>query len=82
MFASIKSRKINILNFVTNKVLNMSGLFSGCTNIISLDLSKLNINEAKDLSFMFSSCKSLSNIIFPNFENNKINNLSGIFKKL
>ena len=41
---------------------NLNGFFSGCKDIISLDLSNLNTTNVTDMSFMFNECHKLKEI--------------------
>ena len=43
-----------------NRIINMSGMFSGCNSLISLpDISKWNTSNVKEMSSMFLGCNSL-----------------------
>ena len=57
---------LNIMNFDTSKVTNMSGMFCGCRSLNDLCFPNYNFvtKNALDISFMFYNCRSLKNIIF------------------
>ena len=51
-----------IENLNTEKVTNMSGMFSDCSDLTSLDLSNFNTAKVENMSYMFGSCFSLTGI--------------------
>ena len=51
--------KLNLSNFNTENVTNMSFMFGNCKNLINLDLSKFNSKNITNMSNMFDDCKSL-----------------------
>ena len=54
-------------------------MFSGCKNLQKLNVSYLNINNAKNISNMFSECSNLKEINASNF---KTNNYKNFFSQL
>ena len=60
MFKGCSSLKeLNLNNFNTNNVTNMSNMFYGCYSLKSIDLSSFNKTDVKDVSCMFYGCSSL-----------------------
>ena len=60
MFSRCSSLKeLNLSNFNTNNVTDMSYMFSRCTSLTTLNLSNSNINNVTDMSSMFNGCSSL-----------------------
>ena len=57
--------------------LSFISLFSGCINLISVDLSKISLKINQQLNEMFSGCKSL---IYVNFNSKNIIPLSTVYK--
>ena len=55
---------INLSNFNTSTVNNMSYMFSGCSSFTNINLSNFNTNNAIDMRYMFYGCSSLTNINF------------------
>ena len=49
-------KKLNIYNFNTNNVTNMSHMFYDCSTLKELNLSNFNINNMIDMSRMFFGC--------------------------
>ena len=51
LFKGCKSlTNINLSNFNTNKVTNMSGMFYECSSLANIDLSNFNTNNVIDMS--------------------------------
>ena len=49
-------KELNISNFNTNNVTDMSGMFDGCSSLKELNLSNFDTNNVTDTSFMFHDC--------------------------
>ena len=47
--------------FKTNKVTNMSNMFSGCSTLKKLNLSNFNTNNLTNMEGMFIGCSSRKN---------------------
>ncbi len=58
------------------------GIFSGCSSLISLDLSNFNTNKVNNMMMMFSSCSSLNSLNLSNFNTNNVNKMKNIFFNL
>ena len=46
-------------------------MFSKCTNLKNLDLSKFDTSKVNNMKYMFSSCNSLNKVIVNKEENTK-----------
>jgi len=57
-----------------------SGIFQSCTALESLDLSRFNTENIKDMSFMFSDCFSLSEINLPETDALQVEDMSHMFQ--
>lgn len=71
-------------NYVTN--LTQSGYaqngnkyFDGLNNLSSIDVSKLNISNIKDLSFYFRGCSSLYSLNIEYWDTKEVKNFAGMF---
>ena len=51
--------KLNLSNFNTQNVTDMSDMFHCCYSLTSLNLSNFNTQNVTNMSGMFSYCKSL-----------------------
>ena len=57
MFICCSSLKeLNLNNFNTNNVTDMSYMFNGCSSLKELNLNNFNTNNVTDMSDMFSGC--------------------------
>ena len=54
---------LNLSNFNTNNVTNMSHMFFKCSSLTSLNLSNFNTNNVTDMSHMFSGMNKGCNLI-------------------
>ena len=62
--------ELNLTNFFTDNVTDMSGMFVGCISLQELNLSNFNTNNVKDMSFMFWRCWFLTKLNISNFKTN------------
>ena len=53
----------------TEAVTDMSGMFIGCDNLTSLDLTSFKVSKVTDMSFMFAYCNSLEMIYAGDWSN-------------
>lgn len=56
-----------------------ANMFSGCSNMISVDLSELNTSYVTDMSFMFVGCSSLRNVDISGFDISNVSNMGYMF---
>ena len=69
-----------INNFVTNKVVDMSGLFQLCKELEYLDLSNFDTSNVTNMRYMFGACHKLKEIKGINkFITNKVVNIRKMF---
>ena len=82
MFSGCNSLEfINLSNFNTELVTNMSNMFSRCNSIISFNLSHFNTESTTDMSYMFSGCNSTEIIDVSNFNTKSVINMSNMFSE-
>ena len=73
MFYNCSSlKKINLNNFITNKVINMEYMFGFCSLLKELDISNFKINENTNIFDMFRECGNLRKIYVNDIKTNKI----------
>lgn len=53
---------LDIRNFDTSSVIDMSHMFCDCSKLTSLDLSNFDTSQVTDMSYMFYHCKNLTDI--------------------
>ena len=72
---------IDISNWSTKEVINMSKLFCECNELISLpNLQFWNTENVKDMSFLFFGCEKLENIEgISKWKTNNVENMSDMF---
>ena len=71
---------IDLSNFNTKNITDMSIMFNKCSYLVKLDLYYLNTQNVTDMSHMFYSCISLTNIDLSSFNTEKVTNISYMFK--
>ena len=76
-FHSLK--QINLSNFITNDVFNMSEMFSDCISLKKLELSNFKTDGVNEMSGMFSGCIALEELDIYNFNFANVQNKLNIF---
>ena len=79
MFSHCSFTYLDLSNFNTEDVTNMSSLFYGCDSLININLSNFNTQNVIDMSHMFDGCKSLINLDLSNFNNQKVSIMNNMF---
>ena len=69
-----------IQNLNTEKVTNMSMMFSGCEALTSLDVSNFNTQNVTNMIKMFHGCKALKSLDLSNFNTQNVTNMSMMFE--
>ena len=70
---------LNLSNFNTQNVTNMSRMFYNCESLTNLNLSNFNTQKATNISGLFYNCKSLINLNLFNFNTQNVTNMSYMF---
>ena len=60
--------ELNLSQFKTSQVYDMSAMFEGCSSLKSLDLSHFDISLVTSMALMFHGCSSLEFLNLPSFE--------------
>ena len=63
----------------TSKATDMSGMFSSCGGLTSLDVSKFDTAKVTDMSFMFQGCSGVTLLDVSKFDTAKVTNMSSMF---
>ena len=58
----------------------MSGMFYGCQNLSSLDLSKFNTEKVTNMSGMFAGCQNLSSLDLSKFNTKEVKHMNSMFE--
>ena len=70
---------LDLCNFNTNNVTDMSYIFSECSSLTSLNLSNFNTNNVTNMKLMFYKCSSLTSLNLSNFNTINVTNMSYMF---
>lgn len=70
----ITSAKVNV-----TKIWSTYGMFRGCYNLKTVDLSGLDTSEVVNMAYMFTGCESLETIDLSGFDTSKVKYMSGMF---
>ena len=65
----------------TSMVTNMKNMFSGCSSLLSLDLSHFNTSQVTDMSELFRDCRELVELDIRNFDTSKVTDMAQMFKE-
>lgn len=75
-----KMRSIKGLEYLnTLMVTDMSKMFSGCSSLTSLDISKLKTDKATNMSNMFNRCSRLTSLNLNGLKTDNVTNMSYMF---
>lgn len=67
--------------FNTANVITMSNMFSGYTNLTSLDISGFNTANVTNMSYMFSYCQNLGSLNLSNLNLQSVTTMAGMFNR-
>lgn len=70
---------LDVSNFNTQNVEDMSIMFEYCSALSSLDLSKFNTANVKNMEDMFKECRKLSLLDLSNFNTERVKDMSSMF---
>ena len=71
--------EIDLSNFDTSKVTNMSNMFLGMSNLTTLNLSNFNTSQVTNMSSMFGFMSNLTSLNLSNFDTSQVTNMAGMF---
>ena len=57
----------------------MGYMFSGCSSLISLNISNFNTSQVNYMGYMFYGCSSLISLNISNFDTSKVNDMDDMF---
>lgn len=70
---------IDITNFDTSNVTNMSGMFWNCNNLTSLELRNFNTSKVTNMSNMFSGCNNMTSLNISTFNTDNVTSFNNMF---
>lgn len=71
--------ELDLSNFDTSKVANMSHMFNGMRNLTTLNLSNFNTSNVTNMGGMFFSMTNLTTLNLSNFDTSKVTNMGSMF---
>ena len=74
--------EIDLSNFDTSKVTNMSNMFNNMASLTTLDLSSFDTSNVTDMRYMLSSMRNLTTLDLSNFNTSQVTNMNGMFSLL
>ena len=80
IFRGLDGLKFLILNKAVINKTDLSFLFYGLNNLISLDLSEIKTNFIENISYMFYNCSKLKNLDLSYFNTSNVRNMLSIFE--
>ena len=73
MFSDCSSlTSLNVSNFDTSKVTDMSEMFNVCSKLTSLNVSNFNTSNVTYMDWMFTSCYKLTSLDLSSFDMSKV----------
>ena len=74
-----KINSIDMANWDTINVTDMSGMFDGCAYLTSIDVSKWDTSNVTDMSGIFRGCSSLTSIDVSNLDTSNVTDMTYMF---
>ena len=63
----------------TSEVTRMDCMFTGCSGLTSLDVSRFNTDKVEGMRYMFASCNRLARLDLSNFYTSKVTDMTDMF---
>ena len=83
MFSGMSSlTSLDLSNFNTSNVTNMSSMFYNMRNLTSLDLSNFDTSKVTSMASMFSGMSSLTSLSLSNFDTSNVVDMEGMFSRI
>ena len=80
MFANCPSlTSLDVSNFNTESVTDMSGMFINCSSLTSLDVSNFKTENVTNMTQMFESCSGLTSLDVSNFNTENVMYMGDMF---
>ena len=70
---------LNVSNFNTSAVWDMSDMFYGCSSLTELNVSNFNTSAVREMSEMFRGCSGLTELNVSNFNTSAVRDMSRMF---
>lgn len=79
MFNECPASDIDVSLFDTSNVIEFTGMFANCYNLVNLDLSSFNTAKVNYMDSMFSGCSSLERLDLSSFTQNTLYTIYNMF---
>lgn len=79
MFRTLKNLTLDLSEFDTSSVIDMSEMFIFSSSLESLDLSSFNTGNVTNMDNMFTGCNNLTNLDLSNFDVSNVTNMNDMF---
>ena len=79
MFQNYKGTSLDLTNFDTHNITDMSYIFAYCSNLSYLNLSNFDTHNVRNMSFMFYECMNLKHLNLSNFNTHKVTDMVAMF---
>ena len=82
MFTSCSNiTEIDLSNFDSSRVTNMSSMFSDCTSLISINFTNFITSQVEQMDYMFYECSSLISLNLSSFDTSKVTDMNCMFSR-
>ncbi|MDD3414126.1 MAG: BspA family leucine-rich repeat surface protein, partial [Lachnospiraceae bacterium] len=78
-FTNTTATNIDLSDFDTTNVINMSSMFNNCFSLKEINLSNFNTSNVTNMKMMFDSCQNLKNLNISNFDTSNVIDMSHMF---
>ena len=72
---------INLSNFNTNNISDMTKMFYNCSSLTSIDFGNINTSSVTSMEELFYNCTSIQSLDLSNFNTLNVNNMKRMFEK-
>lgn len=80
LFAGYSGERLDLSNFDTSAVTDMSSMFYSCESLITLDVSSFDTSKVTNMNGMLSYCVNLEELDLRNFDTSKVTDMNGMFR--
>ena len=70
---------LDVSNWVTSNITDISRMFDGCSYLTSIDVSKWNTSNVTNMSGIFNGCTSLTSIDVSNWDTSNVTDMTYMF---
>lgn len=79
LFRNYKGQKLDLSDFHTKNVKNMTGMFDSCRGLKELDLSSFDTKQVERMFGMFVNCESIEKININNLDTSRVADMGCMF---